>query len=70
MLQEWKLHQVTKERDSAIRERIEEIKQQLLGMGNDREFDVFLKGMAKAFSEVLSEEINIQEELQLDDDPV
>lgn len=40
----------------AIQERIAESKDQLTKYGNDREFDVFLKGMIRAFYETLAAE--------------
>jgi len=49
---EWKENPVTRAQDEALNYRIEEIKDQILG-SSDPDYDRFLKGMARGFSEVL-----------------
>ena len=51
--QEWKNSDVTLAVMDQIRVRIEDSKEQLIGTFNDRDFDQYVKGMIKAFTEVL-----------------
>ncbi len=62
--QEWKNSNVTLAVMMQIQERIEEAKDQLVGPSNDRDFDQFVKGMIRAFQEVLDVKLDfdIQEE--------
>ena len=58
---EWKNHPVTIAQNSAVRDRIEEATEQILG-SFDPDFDRFLKGMVRAFNEVLEAKPDIIEE--------
>ena len=62
--QEWKRNNVTVAVMDQIKGRIEDAKDQLLGANNDRDFDQYVKGMVRAFSEVLDVqlELTIEEE--------
>lgn len=51
---EWESHPVTLAVKEAIKERVNQAKDHLAyGVGNDHEFDLFLKGMVRAFTDVL-----------------
>lgn len=60
-LQEWHLNPITGLQKEVVRERIEDLKADLLNP-NEREYDVFLRGMARAFQEILDWEPDIPEE--------
>jgi hypothetical protein len=45
-----------------IRNRIEDSKEQLLGANNDRDFDQYVKGMVRAFMEVLDVRLDLTTE--------
>ena len=51
----------------AIRERIEASKEMLLGANNDRDYDLFMKGMVRAFNEVLDIELELPTEEEIDE---
>lgn len=53
MWQDWIQSPVTKAVNEAIKQRIYECQVQLSGTDNDREFDLVVKGMIRAFSEFL-----------------
>lgn len=64
---EWRNHPVTENRDEAIKERIKELTEQILG-STDPEFDRFVKGMVWAYNEVLNTKPDfIDEELSEDE---
>ena len=65
---EWKKSSITIEVMAAIAERIEESKDQLCSASNDRDFDQFVKGMIRSFSEVL--EIKLETTIEEDSDEV
>lgn len=50
---DWRKNPVTQEVMEVIRERINDSKNALVVGTNDREYDLFVKGMIKAFNEVL-----------------
>lgn len=57
---EWKSHPVTLALKEAINQRILEATDQIVsGPSNDRDFDQFMKGMVRAFNEVLVAEPEI-----------
>lgn len=62
---QWVNHPVTVEIQKAVRERIQESKDQLADPNSDADRDRFLKGMIWAFGEVLDAkpEISIEEKL-------
>lgn len=54
MWQEWVQNPVTREVVLSLKDRIEEAKDQIVfNYSNAREFDVYVKGMIRAFSEVV-----------------
>lgn len=53
---QWKSHPVTKLLNEAIQERIEDAKEQLVASSN-YEFDQFVRGMIKAFRDVLEADV-------------
>ena len=59
---EWKRNNVTEAVMLQVQDRIEEAKELLCGVGNDRDFDQYIKGMIRAFSEVLDVQLEIEEE--------
>ena len=66
--QEWKRSDVTQAVMDQIRERIEEAKDQLLGSNNDRDFDQYVKGMVRGFSEVLEVQLDLPTEEDEEDE--
>ena len=63
---EWKENPVTLAVLDQIRNRITESKDILAG-DNDREFDIYIKGMIRAFNEVLEVDLDITTETQEDE---
>ncbi len=61
---EWKRNSVTLAVMNQIQVRLDDAKDMLAGASNERDFDQFLKGMIKAFSEVL----DVQLELTIEED--
>lgn len=59
---EWKRNNVTLAVMDSVRSRIEESKDQLLGATNDRDYDQFVKGMIRAFYEVLDVQLELTTE--------
>lgn len=66
--QEWKRNSVTLAVMESIQSRIEESKEQLLGASNDRDFDQYVKGMVKAFSEILDVRLELSTEEDSNDE--
>ena len=50
---EWRKHPVTQVVMEAVEERVKEANEKLLGF-NERDFDVFLKGMIRAYHEFIT----------------
>lgn len=65
--QEWRTSKVTLEVMSQIRSRVEEAKDQLIGPSNDRDFDQYVKGMIKGFTEVLEIQLDLITEEEIDE---
>lgn len=57
--QEWKRSKVTIAVMDLIRDRIEDAKDQLIGPSNDRDFDQYVKGMIRAFNEVIDVQLDL-----------
>lgn len=51
-LESWKAHLVTQEQSKVIQDRVVEIAEEIL-TSREAEYDLFLKGMVRAFREVL-----------------
>ena len=66
--QEWQRNSVTLEVMEQVRSRIEEAKDQLVGPSNDRDFDQFVKGMIRGFTEVLEVQLDLTTEEEWDDE--
>ena len=66
--QEWQKNSVTLEVMEQVRSRIEEAKDQLVGPSNDRDFDQFVKGMIRGFTEVLEVQLDLTTEEEWDDE--
>ena len=58
---EWKRNNVTEAVMLQVQDRIEEAKELLCGVSNDRDFDQYIKGMIRAFSEVLDVQLEIED---------
>lgn len=54
----------------AVKLRIEEATEQLLGPTNDRDFDQFVKGMIRAFNEVVEVELELTIEKENESDEI
>ena len=67
MYQEWENHPVTKLLQETIRERIAEAKNELSQPSNDREYDLIVKGMIRAFEEQLDIRPDVFEENSTDE---
>ena len=65
---EWQRNNVTLEVMEQVRNRIEEAKDQLVGPSNDRDFDQFVKGMIRGFTEVLEVQLDLTTEEEWDDE--
>ena len=59
---EWKKSSITVAVMAEVANRIEEGKDLLCSASNDRDFDQFVKGMIKAFSEILDIKLDTTEE--------
>ena len=66
--QEWQKNSVTLEVMEQVRSRIEEAKDQLVGPSNDRDFDQFVKGMIRGFTEVLEVQLDLTTEEEYEDE--
>ena len=66
--QEWKKNSVNLEVMEQVRSRIEEAKDQLVGPSNDRDFDQFVKGMIRGFTEVLEVQLDLTTEEEYEDE--
>lgn len=66
--QEWQRNSVTLEVMEQVRSRIEEAKDQLVGPSNDRDFDQFVKGMIRGFTEVLEVQLDLTTEEEYEDE--
>ena len=63
---EWQVHPVTVALGEALRQRINDAKDQLVGSG-DRDYDLILKGMIRAFTQVLHIEPDFLDEEFVDE---
>ncbi len=61
-VEEWRKNDVTVQLISQIKDRVEEAKDQLCGPTNDRDFDQFVKGMIRGFTEVLELQLDVSTE--------
>ena len=60
--QDWRKSPVTREVMQVVRDRIEEAKNSLITSTNERDYDLFIKGMIQAFNEVLTIKFSDEQE--------
>ena len=66
--QEWKRSDVTLAVMAQIQDRIDEAKELLIGASNERDFDQYIKGMIRAFTEVLDVRLDFTTEEEEEDE--
>lgn len=66
--QEWRRNSVTMAVMDQIRARIEDAKDQLIGASNERDFDQYVKGMIRGFTEVLDVKLDLTTEEEDEDE--
>ena len=66
--QEWKNSDITQAVMDQIRDRVEEAKDLLIGASNERDFDQYIKGMIRAFNEVLDVRLDFTTEEEDEDE--
>ena len=59
MWDEWQLNPVTRKFKEAVENRLEDTKDELTARLNDRDADMFLKGMVQGYSEILEVEYEV-----------